>query len=580
MIDMLRDRRGFALEATLIVLVLLTALIGAAMAGMLVVQRTAGIDYHGSRVSYAAEAGSDALMAQLEAAVQDGLVTDAELAALTTPVLPPFLYLPPTVTRVGGTVARTITDGPFAGLFGLNQRIDIDIEARDATGNRSNVIVSVNAQSIPLFQFGVFYEEDLEVTNGPPLTFDGWVHTNKNLYLSSANAFYRDIITTPDSVFWQRKDRNEALGGVWINDNTGTGVRLAFDSRSILDPEAFVARSQADFDGRLMTGASGVRPLRLPLPAGMAAVEMVRPRAVGDNEQVRAVKFAWKADWHITVDVTGLATPCLAMTSLPAGRPVPSAVDCPAIFQGRPDAFYEGREVIGVDVLDVNVGALHDWMAADATRRSAILYITFVNAGPGTLTDYPAVRLVNGAQLRFPLTVSTDRPVYVRGDFNAVGWQPASLLGDAVTILSNAWTDAAHPWPAAGFPLTGASVQTRVFAAVAAGHSATPCDWQRPACVPTAPPPLIGSNYGGGLENFPRFLENWGGGRVALYRGSLVSLFQSQYAARRRWSCCTYYSPPTRDWQFDQRFRDPANLPPGTPAVGSVVQTGFRPVYQ
>jgi hypothetical protein len=119
-----------------------------------------------------------------------------------------------------------------------------------------------------------------------------------------------------------------------------------------------------------------------------------------------------------------------------------------------------------------------------------------------------------------------------------------------------------------------------VYAAIAAGHSATPCDWQRLGCVPTAPPPLTpaNSNYGGGLENFPRFLENFSG-RTVTYRGSLVSLFESNYAARRRWSWTSYYGVPTRDWRFDLRFRDPRNLPPGTPVVGSVIQTSFRPVF-
>ena len=58
-----------------------------------------------------------------------------------------------------------------------------------------------------------------------------------------------------------------------------------------------------------------------------------------------------------------------------------------------------------------------------------------------------------------------------------------------------------------------------------------------------------------------------------------VRVFQSVYAARRRWQWITYYNPPDRDWRFDLRFRDPNNLPPGTPVVGSVVQTSFRPVF-
>ena len=118
-----------------------------------------------------------------------------------------------------------------------------------------------------------------------------------------------------------------------------------------------------------------------------------------------------------------------------------------------------------------------------------------------------------------------------------------------------------------------------MYAAIAAGHSATPCDWQVSGCVvPLFPPATANGSYGGGLENFPRFLENWSG-HTFTYRGSLVSLFESQYAARRRWSWQNYYSPPNRDWQFELRFQDPVNLPPATPIVGNIAQASFRTVY-
>ena len=85
--------------------------------------------------------------------------------------------------------------------------------------------------------------------------------------------------------------------------------------------------------------------------------------------------------------------------------------------------------------------------------------------------------------------------------------------------------------------------------------------------------------YGGGLENFPRFLEDWGG-VTTTYRGSLVSVSFSEKATNYCAWAGAYYGVPTRDWAFETRFSDPANLPPGTPVVGSVVQTAFRPVYQ
>jgi len=60
--SLMADRRGFALEATLIVLVLISVLVGASVASYVMVQRSGSVDYRGTRVSYAAEAGADAVL--------------------------------------------------------------------------------------------------------------------------------------------------------------------------------------------------------------------------------------------------------------------------------------------------------------------------------------------------------------------------------------------------------------------------------------------------------------------------------------------------------------------------------------
>ena len=226
------NRRGFTLEATLIFLVLLTALIGTGIATMMMVQRVGGIDYRGSRVTYATEAGADHVMSQLATHISDGIITDPELAAITAPAIPGFTFTAPTATRVNGAVYKVINQGPYTGLYSLNQQIDIRTSASDPAGNRSTVVVSVNAQSIPLFQFGVFYEEDLEIHNGPRMDFAGWVHTNSNLYLTSDNTYFQDNVTAADSVFWMRKATNQRANGVFINDKDGNAIALTFDSRS------------------------------------------------------------------------------------------------------------------------------------------------------------------------------------------------------------------------------------------------------------------------------------------------------------------------------------------------------------
>jgi hypothetical protein len=60
-----------------------------------------------------------------------------------------------------------------------------------------------------------------------------------------------------------------------------------------------------------------------------------------------------------------------------------------------------------------------------------------------------------------------------------------------------------------------------------------------------------GGTYSGGLENYPRFHERWGG-TVFTYRGSFVSLGESQ-RANGAWGQSGVYTPPGRDWNYFER---------------------------
>ncbi|WP_309670682.1 hypothetical protein [Gemmatimonas sp.] len=610
----LRLRKGFALEVVLLMLVMFSIIVLAGLSAVTTIARTSNADYRGARASYAAEGGADDIMSQLDAAMQDGIINGEDIASITKPEITGFRMTQSTSTT-GVPVSRTITAGPFAGLYSLNQPIDITVSARDTSGNKATAVLSVNAQTIPLFQFGVFYEDDLEILPGAPMTFAGWVHTNGNLYLSSASATFQSNLTTPDSVFWNRKDASNRLAGVRINNAAGTGVLLDFDSRSLSEP-AFKTRSEVRFNGRLMSKAQGVRPLKLPLPANVPAVTLVQPRSVGDSPMVQDVKMAWKSDWYITVNAavfdivdtnTMKAQLCtnFMVQERTGGLQVPDAAACAKIFKPRRNAFYEGREDLRPDLLDIHMDSLRIWSdASKAARSPRIIYVNFTNLGGNTNKDYVAVRLRQGAQLPKPgisadtggLSMVTERPMYVLGDYNTIVWRPAAIMGDAITFLSNPPNAAMAQTP--GSLATRCSAQagwcdtlqtnyakrtarpTNVRAALLVGHSPTPCDYVRAGCG--APP------YGGGLENLPRFLEGWGGVTFT-YTGSLVSLYQSRFAFGL-WGNSTnpnspgapgggYYDAPTRAWSFDVNFRFPERLPPGTPSVGTVLQTAFRPLY-
>jgi hypothetical protein len=121
------------------------------------------------------------------------------------------------------------------------------------------------------------------------------------------------------------------------------------------------------------------------------------------------------------------------------------------------------------------------------------------------------------------------------------------VFADAVTILSNFWKD-----QNAGSGLSSKiATSTTVNTAIVAGF--LPSGWTNPK---------TGAQYGysGGLNNFPRFLEDWTG-KTFTYTGSMIELFTSQIDTGE-WDTGTIYQPPIRVWNFDSNFV--GKPPPGS----------------
>jgi hypothetical protein len=156
--------------------------------------------------------------------------------------------------------------------------------------------------------------------------------------------------------------------------------------------------------------------------------------------------------------------------------------------------------------------------------------------------------------------VATARPLYVLGDYNQYNptnlgttntstTRPASLVADAITILSDNWSDAN----------SGADVSARIATKTTVN-----------AAFLTGVVETTLGQYSGGMENFPRFLETWGP-VVITYNGSMVKMFPSLYATNA-WGKNNVYTPPTRNWSYDLNFDDPTKLPPKTPSVLKMIR--------
>ncbi len=244
-----------------------------------------------------------------------------------------------------------------------------------------------------------------------------------------------------------------------------------------------------------------------------------------------------------------------------------------------------------------------DYLTGEAVRYTGVG--SFLPAAQTASVDHSyfrrAVRLIRGSVLpgnydsanssnTKGFTFATENGVYVKGNYNATGISsvgtptqpadyipnpanindiPASIVSDAVSILSNNWTDAnsfSSPFADSGRVAT----ETTVRFAMLTGDA-------KSSLENTPNQGDSDQRLSGGVHNFKRFLENWSNVRLN-YCGSLINLFNSHNSNGTYKNSGMVRDPPTRNWVFDTTFLDPTRLPPGTPFFQNIQLTGFQRV--
>jgi hypothetical protein len=183
--------------------------------------------------------------------------------------------------------------------------------------------------------------------------------------------------------------------------------------------------------------------------------------------------------------------------------------------------------------------------------------------------------ITNGTNLPAPLNIVSDQAIYLQGDYNTIDKRPAAIMGDTISVMSNAcWdNDAGVTGPIStkcGRPTfgdKGAATATSINAAFLTNTMKTDNGTL---------------TYSGGLNNYMRFIENWSGVPFR-YRGSLVSLnepqeFSGQYRTGSS-SNSSYFFPPQRIWSFEKGFEQFSGLPPLSPRVIYLQQQVFGRSY-
>jgi hypothetical protein len=449
-----------------------------------------------------------------------------------------------------------VLDAPYTGLKGYASICTVVSHARDTADAQDvtgGVLQQLELTGIPIFQFGLYSSGNMEISCGQPFTNTGPVHCNGILYIEPDNQLtFASDVTAVVNVLFQR--------------DTADG-----DTRGA--PAGSVVYEQ--------TNSPTFPVAALTLPIGTtntpeAIREIIEPPQSGEDPHsaIGLLRYYNQCDMVLTVSDTGISA-----TSGEFNHFATSITNSElALFVTTTNnSFWDGREKKFVEPIDINIGNLTSWSTNNNSLRPVLIAVngsssyvmnsiyvvdsrTPLTLPPGNLG---AVRVFNGTNLPpNGLTVATGRPLYVLGDYNDTAnlgtadtsaTRPASLVADAITILSDAWQDLRQQ----SASVNGAA-DTTVNAAFLTG------------VVETAPPPSPAfTGYSGGMENFPRFLEDWSSATFT-YNGSMVKMFPSLYATGL-WAG-TYYSPPSRNWAYDANFDDPTKLPPHTPQLLKVIR--------
>jgi hypothetical protein len=246
----------------------------------------------------------------------------------------------------------------------------------------------------------------------------------------------------------------------------------------------------------------------------------------------------------------------------------------------------------------------------DDTEGGLVWFLTVKGSAASTLPNDYGVRIYNGKDLSSPvagvsmkgLSVVSDQAVYIRGDYNCGSSttcnngnndddirKPAAVMADTINVLSNSWSlDDSYSnsrissgssfgnEPTAGRPASPTTIDAAFLAGIDITGTVNGSSSQDQGYA----------TAGGGLNNYPRFHEDWSNGyngsnRIDFtYQGSMVSLGAPR-KVNGRWcgsgslADCNIYNPPNRLWRYDPLFNNAANLPPLSPRAVFLKQELF-----
>jgi hypothetical protein len=244
-----QPHRGYALLFVMVLGVIFASLSAAYLWATARDNIEARAQLNSTKALYAAEAGVAVGIETVRKDIEDNVVRpDFSLNALAAPTLPDVTFplykagyfqatdgtLSP--TYVGGTQLVPIASGVNQGLYALQTPIQVLATAK--VGNASSTVAdAIRLDLIPVFQFAMFTDGDLEFLRPAPMKVSGRVHANGDIYFSNGNSVsLTGIVTSAKQIFSYSAASNAStvsVGGTLLRKDSTTMLPIVHSAAAL-----------------------------------------------------------------------------------------------------------------------------------------------------------------------------------------------------------------------------------------------------------------------------------------------------------------------------------------------------------
>jgi hypothetical protein len=353
--------QGMALITALLVLMLVSSMIVGLAWMVMTDQKLAGNNSDRQKAFYAAEAGMESMTAALAAAFNASpVLSSTDITNIMTTTAPVDMTVANNITYIShaanapcGTngycitftpdpngnplaTTHTILTGQNAGLVGLLTPYTLQVTAVTPQGSEVKLQRVVQTAAIPIFQFGMFSQTDLDFFAGPDFSFGGRVHTNGNLWLAEngGTLTLSDKVTAAGEIIRSNLENGTSTSSSYnttvnITTNPGSGpfVNLTTAQGSESGPNVinglsgnywtpFTALSTSTYNGNIGVKETGIAPLNVGIATpsiGGQSIDLIRMPIPGEattNSAKLAERYYSLASLRILLSDYGTSGTC------------------------------------------------------------------------------------------------------------------------------------------------------------------------------------------------------------------------------------------------------------------------------